>query len=91
MHIFIIIYIYAEEEEERICKRYKRTSEWMNDEWVNELINIQADIFSLPMLIPSSDCKIHKRCPGLGMYRLCPGYTQCKPNEGLIMHIGAKK
>ena len=37
----------------------------------------KAEIFSLPMLIPFIDCKIHKRCPRLGMCTLF-SYTQCK-------------
>ena len=31
-------------------------------------ISRKADIFSLSMLIPFIDCKIHKRCPRLRMY-----------------------
>ena len=36
-------------------------------------------IFSLPMLIPSIDCKLHNRCSRFEWTPYCPGYTQCKP------------
>ena len=46
-------------------------------------------MFLLPMLIPSIDCKLHKRCPKFEWIAFCPGYMQCKPYEGFKMNIAA--
>ena len=42
------------------------------------------------MLIPSIDCKLHKRCPRFEWIPFCPGYTQCKPYEGFKMYIAGE-
>ena len=42
------------------------------------------------MLIPSIDCKLHKRCPRFEWIAFCPGYTQCKPYEGFKMYIAGE-
>ena len=41
----------------------------------------EADIFSLPMLIPSIDWNLDLEAPQK-MSQVNPGYTQCKPYEG---------
>ena len=50
----------------------------------------RKNFLSFPMLIPFIDCKMHNRCARVEIYRLCPGYTQCKPSEGFIMQISAE-
>ena len=42
------------------------------------------------MLIPSIDCKLHKRCPRFEWIPFFPGYTQCKPYEGFNMYIAGE-
>ena len=42
------------------------------------------------MLIPSIDCKLHKRCPRFEWIPFCPGHAQCKPYEGFKMYIAGE-
>ena len=46
--------------------------------------------YALPMLISFIDCKIYKRCPRLGMYRLCPNTVRANPKKIYNAH-GSRK